>query len=189
MVWAPNAQRVSVVGDFNAWDGRRHPMRRRTSGVLEIFIPDVPLGSRYKYELIGPHGELLPLKADPFAFASERPPATASIVALPGKPTWNDEEWLAVRQAASRRDAPIAVYEVHLGSWQRAEGNRYLTYGELADKLIPYVVDLGYHAHRAHAGVGTPLRWFVGIPAGRVVRADEPLRDAGGVRGIRRAGA
>src|SRR5450631_695776 len=144
VVWAPNAQRVSVVGDFNAWDGRRHPMRRRTSGVLEIFLPHVPLGSRYKYELIGPHGELLPLKADPFAFASERPPATASIVAYPGKPAWDDGEWLAARQSASRRDAPISVYEVHLGSWQRAEGNRYLTYGELADKLIPYVVDLGF---------------------------------------------
>jgi 1,4-alpha-glucan branching enzyme len=144
VVWAPNAQRVSVVGDFNAWDGRRHPMRRRTSGVLEIFIPGVPLGSRYKYELIGPHGELLPLKADPFAFASERPPATASIVALPGKAAWNDAAWLRRRQTACRRDAPISVYEVHLGSWQRAEGNRYLTYAELAAKLIPYVVDLGY---------------------------------------------
>src|SRR5664279_2774974 len=144
VVWAPNAQRVSVVGDFNAWDGRRHPMRRRTSGVLEIFIPDVPLGARYKYELIGPHGESLPLKADPFAFAGERPPATASLVALPGKPVWNDAEWLLTRQTANRRNAPISVYEVHLGSWQRAEGNRYLTYGELADKLIPYVVDLGF---------------------------------------------
>jgi 1,4-alpha-glucan branching enzyme len=144
VVWAPNAQRVSVVGDFNAWDGRRHVMRRRTSGVWELFLPDVPLGARYKYELTGPHGELLPLKADPFAFSAERPPATASIVALPGKATWNDEAWMATRDIANRRDAPIAVYEVHLGSWQRAEGNRYLTYAELADKLIPYVVDLGY---------------------------------------------
>jgi 1,4-alpha-glucan branching enzyme len=143
-VWAPNAQRVSVVGDFNAWDGRRHPMRRRTSGVWEIFLPHVQLGSRYKYELIGPYGELLPLKSDPFAFASERPPATASIVAEPGKRDWSDGDWLAARAAANRRDAPIAIYEVHLGSWQRAEGNRYLTYAELADKLIPYVVDLGF---------------------------------------------
>jgi 1,4-alpha-glucan branching enzyme len=143
-VWAPNAQRVSVVGDFNAWDGRRHPMRRRTSGVWEIFLPNVPLGSRYKYELIGPWGELLPLKADPFAFASERPPATASIVTVPGKAAWNDGEWLAERAVANRRDAPIAIYEVHLGSWQRAEGNRYLTYDELADRLIPYVTDLGF---------------------------------------------
>jgi 1,4-alpha-glucan branching enzyme len=144
VVWAPNAQRVSVVGDFNAWDGRRHVMRRRTSGVWEIFVPDVALGSKYKYELIGPYGELLPLKADPFAFAAEKPPATASIVALPGKPAWDDAAWLGAREATNRRDAPIAIYEVHLGSWQRAQGNRYLTYAELADKLIPYVVDLGY---------------------------------------------
>jgi 1,4-alpha-glucan branching enzyme len=144
VVWAPNAQRVSVVGSFNAWDGRRHVMRRRTSGVWELFVPDVPLGSTYKYELLGPHGELLPLKADPFGFASERQPATASIVALPGKPSWDDAAWMAVRAAANRRDAPISIYEVHLGSWQRAEGNRYLTYGELADNLIPYVVNLGF---------------------------------------------
>ncbi len=144
VVWAPNAQRVSVVGDFNAWDGRRHAMRRRTSGVWELFLPAVPLGSRYKYELIGCHGELLPLKSDPFAFASERSPATASIVTLPGKATWNDGEWMATRAQANRRDAPISIYEVHLGSWQRAEGNRYLTYAELADKLIPYAVDLGF---------------------------------------------
>jgi 1,4-alpha-glucan branching enzyme len=144
VVWAPNAQRVSVVGDFNAWDGRRHPLRRRSSGVWEIFIPDVPLGSRYKYELLGPYGELLPLKADPFAFECERPPATASIVALPGKPGWDDSNWLSARIEANRRDAPISVYEVHLGSWRRAEGNRYLTYTELADRLIPYVVDLGF---------------------------------------------
>jgi 1,4-alpha-glucan branching enzyme len=143
-VWAPNAQRVSVVGDFNAWDGRRHVMRKRTSGIWEIFLPDVPVGSRYKYELIGPWGELLPLKADPFAFASERPPATASVVAVPGKPAWSDADWLASREAANRRDAPISVYEVHLGSWQRAQGNRYLTYDELGDKLIPYAAELGF---------------------------------------------
>jgi 1,4-alpha-glucan branching enzyme len=144
VLWAPNAQRVSVVGDFNAWDGRRNAMRRRTSGVWELFVPHVPLGSRYKYELIGPWGELLPLKADPFAFAAERPPATASLVAVPGKPTWEDAAWMDARAAANRRDAPISVYEVHLGSWQRAEGNRYLTYAELGDRLIPYVVDLGF---------------------------------------------
>ena len=143
-VWAPAARRVSVVGDFNDWDGRRHPMRVRSSGVWEIFLPHVAVGNRYKFELLGPHGELLPLRADPFAFASERPPATASIVALPGKTTWHDEEWLGRRDAADRRDAPIATYEVHLGSWQRAEGNRYLTYAELGDKLIPYAVSMGF---------------------------------------------
>ena len=143
-VWAPSARRVSVVGDFNDWDGRRHPMRRRTGGVWELFVPGVPLGARYKYEVLGPHGNLLPLKADPYAFASERSPATASIVAVPGKAAWNDAAWLAKREAADRRDAPISTYEVHLGSWQRAEGNRYLTYDELADKLVPYVAALGF---------------------------------------------
>ena len=144
VVWAPNAQRVSVVGDFNAWDGRRHPMRRRTSGVWELFLPAVPLGSAYKYELIGADGVLQPLKADPFAFAAERRPATASLVAVPGKADWNDDAWMAGRAAANRRDAPISIYEVHLGSWQRTEDNGYLTYAELADRLIPYVADLGF---------------------------------------------
>ena len=143
-VWAPSARRVSVVGDYNDWDGRRHPMRRRTGGVWELFIPGVPLGARYKYEVLGPHGNLLPLKSDPYAFAAERSPATASIVAVPGKAGWNDAAWLAKREAADRRDAPISTYEVHLGSWQRAEGNRYLTYDELADKLVPYVAALGF---------------------------------------------
>jgi 1,4-alpha-glucan branching enzyme len=143
-VWAPNARRVSVVGDFNDWDGRRHPMRfRHGVGVWELFIPGVAPGSRYKYELLGPEG-LLPLKADPFAFASERPPATASVVATAGSEHWNDEAWLAARGAANRRDAPISIYEVHLGSWRRAEHNRYLTYRELADELVPYVASLGF---------------------------------------------
>ena len=143
-VWAPSARRVSVVGDYNDWDGRRNPMRRRTGGVWELFVPGVPLGTRYKYEILGAYGNLLPLKADPFAFASERSPATASIVAVPGKSAWNDAAWLARREAADRRDAPIAIYEVHLGSWQRAEGNRYLTYDELAEKLVPYAASLGF---------------------------------------------
>lgn len=143
-VWAPNARRVSVVGDFNDWDGRRHPMRRRTGGVWELFVPGVPLGERYKYELLGPDGRLLPLKADPFAFACERPPATASIVARAGLPSWDDAAWCERRAAAGRRDAPIAIYEVHLGSWRRAEHNRYLTYGELADQLVPYAAERGF---------------------------------------------
>jgi 1,4-alpha-glucan branching enzyme len=144
-VWAPNARRVSVVGDFNDWDGRRHPMRfRHGAGTWEIFLPRVALGSRYKYELLGPGGGLLPLKADPYAFAAERPPATASVVAVAGSPEWHDPAWLATREPANRRDAPIAIYEVHLGSWKRADGNRYLTYRELADDLVPYAAWLGY---------------------------------------------
>ena len=145
VVWAPNARRVSVVGDFNAWDGRRNPMRFRPEvGVWEIFLPAIALGATYKYELLGPYGNLLPLKSDPFAFAAERAPATASIVARAGAERWDDEAWLVRRPAANERSAPISVYEVHLGSWRRADGNRYLTYRELADQLVPYAADLGF---------------------------------------------
>jgi 1,4-alpha-glucan branching enzyme len=144
-VWAPNAKRVSVVGDFNDWDGRRHPMRlRREAGIWEIFVPGAGLGARYKYEILGAAGAVLPLKADPYAFACERAPATASIVAEAGKQNWNDAAWLERRAAANRRDAPVSIYEVHLGSWKRAAENRYLTYAELADELLPHVAALGF---------------------------------------------
>jgi len=146
-VWAPNASRVSVVGDWNRWDGRVHPMRlRRECGVWELFLPAVGPGARYKYELLGPDGRLLPLKADPLAFRSEVRPGNASIVAAPSTFEWDDADWLATRAARQRRDAPIQIYEVHLGSWRRVpeEGDRFLTYRELADQLIPYVVDLGF---------------------------------------------
>ena len=144
-VWAPNAKRVSVVGTFNDWDGRRHPMRIRPgAGVWEIFLPGVAEGSVYKYEILSADGRLQPLKADPVAFAAERSPGTASVVAIPGAASWNDATWLASRAAAQRRDAPIAIYEAHLGSWKRANGNRYLTYRELADDLVPYVASLGF---------------------------------------------
>jgi len=144
-VWAPNATRVSVVGPFNDWDGRRHAMRKRTeSGIWEIFIPGLPLGELYKYELLGPSKELLPLKADPFAFQQERPPATASIVhGLPKRPT-PIGSWQSERERLQKFDAPITIYEVHLGSWMRGQDNTFLSYTDLADKLIPYVSDMGF---------------------------------------------
>ncbi|MGO4571841.1 1,4-alpha-glucan branching protein GlgB [Microvirga sp. 2TAF3] len=146
-VWAPNARRVSVVGDFNNWDGRRHAMRRRhEGGIWEIFIPEVTLGARYKFEIIGAEGHTMPLKADPVAFEAELPSATASV--LRGAPDfeWRDAAWMANRAAQIPRKAPMSIYECHLGSWARvpAEGNRYLTYRELAERLIPYVKDLGF---------------------------------------------
>jgi 1,4-alpha-glucan branching enzyme len=144
-VWAPNASRVSVIGDFNRWDGRRHPMRRHPGiGVWEIFIPGVAAGTRYLYELLGPHGELLPAKADPFAFATERPPSTASVTHGLLDHAWNDAEWMAARKERQHRRAPISIYEVHLGSWRRREGNAELSYEQLAEQLIPYVRDLGF---------------------------------------------
>jgi 1,4-alpha-glucan branching enzyme len=146
-VWAPNAERVSVVGNFNHWDGRAHPMRNRgESGIWEIFIPGLAEEEVYKYEIrTRQTGELF-TKSDPFAFRFEPPPRTGSIVCrIDGYP-WKDEEWLAARAARNLLEGPLAVYEVHLGSWKRKpeEGNRYLTYAELADELVPYVRDMGY---------------------------------------------
>jgi 1,4-alpha-glucan branching enzyme len=144
-VWAPNATRVSVVGPFNDWDGRRHAMRKRQeAGVWEIFIPGLPVGSLYKYELLGPDRKLLPLKADPYGFQQEHPPATASVVhGLPQRPT-PIGSWQSQRETLQNIHAPISIYEVHLGSWMRGEGDRFLSYAELADKLVPYVQELGF---------------------------------------------
>jgi 1,4-alpha-glucan branching enzyme len=144
-VWAPNAQRVSVVGDFNIWDGRRHPMRRRGgTGVWETFIPGLGEGDVYKFEIRGPHGDLMPLKADPVGFGSEHPPANASVVRGLEQSDWSDGEWIRERAAAQTIDSPISIYEVHLASWRRAPGNRMLSYLELADQLVDYVSDMGF---------------------------------------------
>jgi 1,4-alpha-glucan branching enzyme len=146
-VWAPSAKRVSIVGDFDGWDGRVHPMRSRgSSGIWEIFLPDLGEGAIYKYEIIGPHGQILPLKADPYAFRSELRPNTGSVVANLEHYQWNDTEWIKNRSQKNWFESPISIYEVHLGSWRRIpeEANRWLTYRELGDELIPYVRDLGY---------------------------------------------
>jgi len=144
-VWAPNAQRVSVVGDFNAWDGRRMPMRR-VGGFWELFVPGLRSGHLYKYEIVGADGQLLPLKADPHAERTERPPNTASVIAEPSRHLWQDSRWMAERWERNDRQSPISIYEVHLGSWRRnlAENGRYLTYRELADQLVPYAADMGF---------------------------------------------
>jgi 1,4-alpha-glucan branching enzyme len=146
-VWAPNARRVSVVGDFNEWDGRRHPMRKRIeAGVWELFVPGLKGGELYKFEIKGPDGKLLPLKADPLSFRSERPPHTASIVHGAKKYEWEDTSWMSGRESVSNRSAPISIYECHLGSWARVteENNRYLTYDELGERLVPYVKQMGF---------------------------------------------
>ncbi|MDE2383342.1 MAG: 1,4-alpha-glucan branching protein GlgB [Alphaproteobacteria bacterium] len=144
-VWAPNAERVSVVGDFNGWDGRRHVMRKRLEvGVWEIFVPGAEAGHGYKYELLGPGGNLLPLKADPFGFAAELRPNTASKVYDTSTFKWTDGEYLKHRAGGDKRRAPMSVYEVHLGSWRRKEGNRFLTYDELADELVAYAKNMGF---------------------------------------------
>jgi 1,4-alpha-glucan branching enzyme len=144
-VWAPNARRVSLVGDFNGWDGRRMPMRRRhAGGFWEIFVPGLRPGHLYKYELLGPDGGRLPLKADPHAEQSEHPPGTASVVAAPPRHLWQDSGWMAERWRRNDREAPVSVYEVHLGSWRRDPRGNYLSYRDLAEQLVPYVADLGF---------------------------------------------
>lgn len=142
VVFAPNAKRVSVIGDFNQWDGRRHAMRVRGNGYWEIFVPGAHEGQKYKYEIIGPDGSMLPLKSDPIGFAAEVRPATASIIVddrrLP-RP-------MPLDRAVNALDAPMSIYEVHLGSWRRnsEENNRWLTYRELAEQLPAYVNDMGF---------------------------------------------
>jgi 1,4-alpha-glucan branching enzyme len=147
-VWAPNARRVSVVGDFNQWDGRRHPMRLHPgNGIWEIFVPGLGEGERYKFEILARGGGLLALKSDPYAFTFEaETPRTASVVASLEGYRWGDGAWMAERERRNALDSPMATYEVHLGSWMRVpeEGNRFLTYRELAQKLGAYVRELGF---------------------------------------------
>lgn len=145
-VWAPNAASVTVIGSFNHWDSRRAPMRRTDgTGVWEIFIPAVSDGDAYKYCIIGQHGETH-LKADPVGFGSQHPPEQASIVRDISGYGWNDKKWMKSRAKTNRRDQPISIYEVHLGSWRRRydDGGRPLSYKELAVELVGYAKDMGF---------------------------------------------
>ena len=144
-VWAPNAERVSVVGEFNQWDGRRHPMRvRGGSGVWELFIPDLEAGSLYKYEIRNREsGEIL-LKTDPYAQAFEVRPQTASIIIGPTHYDWNDQLWMEQRPSLDWQHTPMSVYEVHLGSWQRGPEGEFLSYRQLAESLVNYVKEMGF---------------------------------------------
>ena len=144
-VWAPNAERVSVVGEFNGWDGRRHPMRvRGGSGVWELFIPDLEAGSLYKYEIRNREsGEIL-LKTDPYAQSFEVRPQTASIITGSAQHNWNDQDWMEQRTSCDWQHTPMSVYEVHLGSWQRGPEGEFLGYRQLAESLLNYVKDMGF---------------------------------------------
>ncbi len=145
-VWAPNAQRVSVVGDFNGWDGRTNPMRRLLgSGVWELFLPGIKEGAHYKFEIRTHAGAVL-LKSDPFAFFNQHGLDTSSMVYDLDRYQWSDEEWMKARRDAGWHNRPMSIYEVHLGSWRRQpdEGGRSLSYLELADQLVPYVQEMGY---------------------------------------------
>jgi len=147
VVWAPNAKRVSVVGTFNAWDGRRYPMRSRGSvGLWELFIPEIEEGELYKYEILPQGGGPPFTKADPYATAAERRPKTASLVYDVSHHEWRDTKWMKKRKSSDPLKEPLSIYEVHLGSWKRKveEDNRWLTYRELATSLVPYVKDMGF---------------------------------------------
>jgi len=142
-VWAPHALAVSVVGDFNAWDGRLHLMRGHGSGVWQLFIPELPAGSFYKFEICGADG-VRRLKSDPYGREFQLRPETASVVRAPSEFKWSDAAWLQARQGRDYKREPMSIYEVHLGSWQRTEDNGYLSYREIAHRLVPYAVQLGF---------------------------------------------
>jgi 1,4-alpha-glucan branching enzyme len=175
-VWAPSARSVSVVGDFNSWDGRLHPMRSLgSSGIWELFLPGVYSGAFYKFEILTQQGEIR-LKAEPVAFATELPPKTASMV-YESHHEWDDAEWLERRRGAEHVNAPVSIYEVHLGSWRLkpGEGNRSLSYLELADELSAYARDMGFRAQR---GAQLPARERP-VLAARVPRRRHPRRRGG----------
>ncbi len=143
-VWAPNARHVSVVGDFNYWNGSAHAMQPRgTSGIWELFVPAVTAGAVYKYAVTAADGPTVE-KADPLGFGAEHPPATASVVRDLSTSSWTDSDWMEKRGALQNIEAPISVYEVHIDSWRRVEGGRPLSYLELADQLIDYAAGLGF---------------------------------------------
>ncbi|MGM0594663.1 MAG: 1,4-alpha-glucan branching protein GlgB [Pseudomonadota bacterium] len=142
-VWAPNAERVSVVGDFNHWDGRCHPMRNRgESGVWELFLPELPVGSLYKFELRDRHGNIH-IKTDPYGRRFELRPATAAVVE-DSDYRWQDSAWIEQREKADWLHRPMSIYEIHLGSWQRGKDGRFLNYRELAEGIIPHLKGLGF---------------------------------------------
>jgi 1,4-alpha-glucan branching enzyme len=145
-VWAPNASRVAVVGDFNSWDRLRHPMRvRHEAGIWELFLPRVAPGSQYKFEILGPGGSRVPWKADPVARQTEAPPNTASVVAQPNNHRWHDEVWMETRGRRQAPDAPVSIYEVHLGSWLKPGPNYAGTLWDfMVERLVPYLVEMGF---------------------------------------------
>jgi 1,4-alpha-glucan branching enzyme len=176
-VWAPSARSVSVVGDFNGWDGRLHPMRSMgPTGVWELFVPGAQQGQRYKYEIRTQDGALQ-LRADPVAFATEMPPETASVIHRSDY-AFSDEDWFVERASRPAHEGPMSVYEVHLGSWRRdpADPERLLSYGELADQLAEYVTDMGFTHVELMPIQAHPFPGLVGLPGDRLLRAHATLR-------------
>ena len=143
-VWAPNARRISVIGDFNDWDGRIHPMRSRGgSGIWELFIPGLKAGCLYKFEILSVDGALL-IKSDPYASCFQPRPETASVVCRRPTHEWQDAGWMTARAGFDWMHSPVSIYEVHLGSWMRTQDGDFLNYRDLADHLADYVSELGF---------------------------------------------
>jgi len=143
--WAPNAERVSVISDFNHWDGRCHPMRSRgSSGIWEIFIPDIQPGCTYKFEILNRHNDALMTKTDPYGRIFQKRPETASMVAAADTYQWRDSKWIKDRDSDNWLNIPVSIYEVHLGSWQLSENNEFLNYREIAHRLVEYLKPMGF---------------------------------------------
>ena len=186
-VWAPQASRVSVVGDFNQWDGRLHQMRKRVdSGLWELFAPGVGEGTNYKYEIVGPNGQLQPLKADPMGFGGEMRPSTASVVTRTDNFTWHDEAHMAARQGAGARSGPMSIYEVHLGSWRRNGWVGLPFLRRACEPVDSLCGGYGLHPYRAAARLRASARRFLGLSAHRPVRADAAVRRSGRLPALRR---
>ena len=181
VVFAPNARRVSVVGDFNLWDGRRHAMRVRGNGYWEIFVPGARAGDKYKYEIIGPDGAAAAAQGRP---GGVRRRAAALDRLDRGRCRRGCRGRCRLEHDANALDAPMSIYEVHLGSWRRKpeEGNRWLTYRELAEQLPAYAADMGFTHIELLPVSRASVRRLVGLSADRAVRADQPVRHAGGFR-------
>ena len=170
-VWAPNAREVSVMGSFNRWDPTAHPLLSRgSSGIWEGFVPGVAKGALYKFHIASNHEGYVSDSADPFGILHEKPPRTASVV-WDLDYDWGDQDWMAARRAKNSLDAPISVYEVHIGSWMRVpeENDRPLTYREMAPRLAEYVKKLGFSHVEFFRSWSTLLR-FLGIPDYRLLR-------------------
>jgi 1,4-alpha-glucan branching enzyme len=145
-VWAPNAKAISLVGDFNDWEGNKNPMRKLVpSGIWEIFIPEMEVGAIYKFRVTDCHGQQIE-KADPYGFYSELPPRTASVVADLDSYQWQDGDWMEKRAATNQLEQPMSVYELHLGSWRHEEGkeNGWMNYRDIAHQLVEYCQETGF---------------------------------------------
>ena len=182
-VWAPDARQVFVMGDFNGWNKTSHPLSSRDqSGIWEGFVPGVTKGAIYKYHIVSRYQGYKVDKADPFAFYCEIPPRTGSIV-WDMEYTWGDQEWMEKRHKYNALDAPIAIYEVHLGSWRRVpeEGHRPLTYRELAPLLAEYVNQMGFTHVEFLPVMEHPFYWLLGLSDYGVLRPHQPLRHPPGL--------